>query len=118
MLRDGLRLAEGTGEFQLVGPIYRPLAESAWLRGDVDAAAERIESALAQPPSGADPRAAGGPEPGVAGWDTRRRPAGAAPEVLAAQVEGRWADAARLWASDGRPYDEGLALVEAGTRRR
>jgi DNA-binding CsgD family transcriptional regulator/tetratricopeptide (TPR) repeat protein len=115
VLCDGLRLAEGTGEFQMISPIERSLAELAWLSGDNDSARARIASVLSRMPAGAEPREVSE----VRSWQRRLGESPVvptnAPPAQAAQVEGRWADAARLWRETGRPYDEGLALVEVGT---
>src|SRR6185437_5141299 len=110
ILLEGMRLAEGNGEFQWVEAIARAVAEAEWLRGDNDAARERIVATLAIAPAALDPRLL------APLWSWMRRLGGRpktvadVPAALIFEVQGRWAEAAEAWRALGRSYDEACAL--------
>ena len=112
-LQEALRLAERSGEPQLLYPAHRCLTEAAWLAGDHDRA---VRHALAARQSLAHaPRHPRHPE--VAYWCWRVGIPG--PDLLdrehpfALQVLGRPADAARRWNALGLPYHEADALADS-----
>lgn len=115
VLRESLRLAEGTAEIQRIAPVAFALAEEAWLRGDRDGVRgsiqvvlDRIDAPITRPDLSQ-----------LASWAARlgdgpNVPSGAPPE-LALQIDGRWQEAADAWRTVGRPYEQALALIEVGS---
>ena len=112
LLDEALERAESTGEFQRLAPVANARAEAAWLRGDLHGT--RVEAMRAYPLALAV----------ESWWDAGRlavwlRRAGALDEVpaelpgpFAAELAGRWRDAARAWERLGCPYERALALAE------
>jgi DNA-binding CsgD family transcriptional regulator len=108
-LERAAALAEGTGEPQRIGPVAAARCEIAWIAGaDVHADAERGARALARDDC---PWRRGA----VATWQAGADPAGLAPPY-AAEVTGRWQDAAAIWERLGSPYERALALARSGER--
>ncbi|HEX6309759.1 MAG TPA: AAA family ATPase [Longimicrobiales bacterium] len=112
LLDEALERALATGELQRIAPVAVARAEAAWLRGDADGV--RAEVMRAWPlATAAD-----------SSWDVARlaawlRRAGALDEVpatapgpFAAELTGRWHEAADAWQQRGCPYEQALALAE------
>lgn len=120
ILDEALALALATGELQRIAPVANARAEAAWLRGDL--AGVRVEAMRAYPMA----LRAG------SRWDAARlaawlRRAGAlealealaalpdeVPGPFAAELAGRWREAAHAWQALGCPYERALALAEGG----
>ena len=112
ILDEALERALPTGEFQRLAPVANARAEAAWLRGDLDAV--RAEAMRAYPLA----------LQVESWWDAGRlaawlRRAGALDDVpaelpgpFAAELAGRWRDAAQAWERLGSPYERALALAE------
>ena len=115
LLDEAWALAEPTGEIARLGLVAAARAEAAWLAGDgvaVDTAtSEGLPLALE-----CEWRWVAGE---LAVW--RRRagledgvPEGTAAGPYALTLAGKWTDAARAWGEIGCPYEEALALADAG----
>ena len=119
-LEEAVRLAEGIGEVQRLGPAVQAQCEAAWLAGDA-AAPSRIATALWPQIKDADCRWNRGAVAtwlGVGGGDgagAEVDPAGLAPPY-ALEVTGRWREAAEAWRELGSPFERGLALARSGER--
>ncbi|WP_035906445.1 ATP-binding protein [Knoellia subterranea] len=106
-------LAEETGEMQRIAPVTQVRCELAWLAGRDDEASalaleqvELVETADCRWNRGA-----------VLRWLAPADRAAMHREVappFAAELEGRWRDAADLWREIGCPFDEALALARSG----
>ena len=112
-LDEAAAAADASGEPQWIIPVRLARAEAHWLQGEPRRAAQEAELA--------DDVAAGsdGWERGeIAAWLRRtgspRPPRGELAEPYRLQVAGEWAEASRLWASLGCPYEAALALHDAG----
>lgn len=115
ILREALRLAEGTEEIQRIAPVAFVLAEEAWLRGDRDSVRRSLQVVLDRSQAPVTLLDQGQ----LASWAARLgdHPTVPArvPRELALQVEGRWQDAADAWRALGRPYEQALALIDVAT---
>jgi DNA-binding NarL/FixJ family response regulator len=115
VLRDAMQLAQRTEEMQRIVPVALALAEHAWLHGDLTIARNWIESVLDRTDQ---PLTA--PHRGhLTAWavrlgDRHEIPDGT-PHSLALQINGRWQEAADAWRVLDRPYEQALALIDAGT---
>jgi DNA-binding NarL/FixJ family response regulator len=115
VLRDAMQLAQRTEEMQRIVPVALALAEHAWLHGDLTIARNWIESVLDRTDQ---PLTA--PHRGhLTAWavrlgDRHEMPDGT-PHSLALQINGRWQEAADAWRVLDRPYEQALALIDAGT---
>jgi DNA-binding CsgD family transcriptional regulator len=113
LLLEAKSLAQETGELQRIEPVARALAESAWLKGDLEQAG--VEAAV-----GFDLAQRQSENPWVLGemafwmWRAGRissQPVGiAAPYEL--QIRGEWHAAAAEWGALGCPYERGWALAD------
>ena len=113
-LARAAELAAGMQEVQRLGPAASTRCEAAWISGDADTI-ERVARVAWGTAAAADcPWNRGA----VATW----LPADAVVDVgslappFAAERDGRWAEAAELWAALGCPFDTALALARGGTR--
>jgi DNA-binding winged helix-turn-helix (wHTH) protein/tetratricopeptide (TPR) repeat protein len=102
-------LADAAAEPQRIVPLAEVELERAWLAGDVRAARPRLQRTAAL--SGLF----GGHLGRIIRWqqelgELSSIPDGV-PEPYLAELEGRWADAARQWRARGMPYEEALALA-------
>jgi DNA-binding CsgD family transcriptional regulator/tetratricopeptide (TPR) repeat protein len=112
-LGEAAAVADASGQPLWIIPVRLVRAEAYWLQGEPDRAAREADLA--------DDVAAGsdGWERGeIAAWLRRtgspRPPRGELAEPYRLQVAGDGSEAARLWASLGCPYEEALALYDAG----
>jgi DNA-binding CsgD family transcriptional regulator/tetratricopeptide (TPR) repeat protein len=112
LLDEALERALSTGELQRIAPVALARAEAAWLRDDRDGVHAEVMRAY--------PLAVRADSV----WDIARlvawrRRAGLpfdapanAPGPFAAELAGRWRDAAEGWQRRGCPYERALALAE------
>jgi DNA-binding CsgD family transcriptional regulator/tetratricopeptide (TPR) repeat protein len=111
-LERAAALAEGMREVQRVAPVVSAQCEIAWLAGDSEAHAKLAEAAWPLAAESDCPWNRGM----VARWlgpSYRGRIDRVAPPY-AAELAGRWREAATLWARLGSPFDQGLALARGG----
>jgi DNA-binding CsgD family transcriptional regulator len=112
-LDKAVAAADASGEPHWVIPVRLARAEAHWLQGEPHLAAQEAERA-----DGVAVGADGWERGEIAVWLRRtgscRPPRGELAEPYRRQVAGDWAEAARLWASLGCPYEEALALHDAG----
>ncbi len=107
-------LAEGMREVQRVAPVVAARCEIAWLAGDLAVPARLAAEAW--------PVAEESDCPWNRGMIARWLGPNDALDVdhlappYAAELAGRWREAARLWASLDSPFDEGLALARSDDR--
>lgn len=105
-------MAEATGEPQRILPLLEADAELAWLAGRLGDARPMLREACAMAAPSPIHR---GP---VARWLQEagglEQSPGAVPEPYAAELEGRWADAAADWHGRGMPYEEACCLARTG----
>jgi DNA-binding CsgD family transcriptional regulator len=124
LLARAAGLAAGMREIQRVAPVVAAQTEFAWLAGEPERAREvALEAwplardadcawhrgAVARWLTPADVAGFGGGSDGAG-----PRPVAAPP--YAAEHEGRWREAADLWATLHSPFDQGLALARSGDR--
>jgi DNA-binding CsgD family transcriptional regulator/tetratricopeptide (TPR) repeat protein len=113
-LATALGLARGSGGVMRVSPVVCAIAEAAWLTGG-DPHVDLLEELLPRALRFGDRYAA----TALATWLGRL---GAAPDVApddlagpgAAALAGRHAEAAAQWEAIGAPYEQALALIDAG----
>ena len=108
-------LARPTAELSRIGPAAAASAELAWLTGDQDGVASATADALALALDLSVPWAAGE----LAYWRWRAGVATELPEALIPEpyrrsIAGDWHGAAELWGAIGCPYEQALALADAG----
>jgi len=108
VLDEAVALAERTGEPQRIAPATSARCEAAWLAGDAAGAA----AARGWAPVRFD----GNPwDRGmVATWLAGAAPPASLAAPFAAEVAGRWTEAAAAWRGLGCPYEEALALARSG----
>jgi len=114
LLGRAAELAAGTREVQRIAPSTAARCEAAWIAGDPARAAGLAAEAWPTAQDADCPWNRGA----VATW--------LAPDVTdpidllappyAAERDGRWAEAARLWRETGSPYEEALALARSNSR--
>ena len=111
-LDEAVAAADGTGEPQWIVPARLARAEAYWLAGQPGSAAGEAELA-----DDACARCDAWDRGEVAVWLRRtgssRQPRGELAEPYRLQVAGEWAEASRLWAGLGCPYEAALALHDA-----
>ena len=116
VLDEAAALAKQTGEGQRLIPVTAARAEAAWTAGRLDALVPDLQSMLAL--AVARPRVASEP----AYWLWKAGALTGAPTdceaPYAAQIEGRWAEAAELWRQLGCPFERALALAEGDEQAR
>jgi DNA-binding CsgD family transcriptional regulator len=109
-LDEAIRTAEAADEAQSILPIRLARAEAAWLEGD-EATALREAELADDCAAHADAWERGA----VAVWLVRtgsaRGPRGTLAEPYQRQLDGDWAEAARLWEDLGCPYEAALARL-------
>jgi ATP/maltotriose-dependent transcriptional regulator MalT len=112
-LLEAMQRAESTEDMQRIVPVALALAEEAWLHGDLHSARSSIRDVLSRKPLAVHHRGH------LTSWATRLGeahdvPAGTSPQ-LALEINGDWQQAADAWHTLDRPYEQALALIEAGT---
>jgi len=110
VLDEAADLAGETGEAQRLIPVTAARAEAAWTAGKLDDLIPDLRSMLEL--AVARPRVAS--EPAYWLWKAGAltgAPVGCEP-AYAAQMEGRWAEAAELWRRIGCPFERALACAE------
>ena len=113
-LEHASRLADPTGELARIAPVAIAHAEAAWLEGRTEAVPEMTDAAFELAQRLGIPCFAGE----LAYW--RRRagieedPPPEIPEPYVLELAGDWEGAAQAWAELGCPYEEALALADAG----
>jgi predicted ATPase/DNA-binding CsgD family transcriptional regulator len=109
-----VRLAEGIGEIQRLGPVTAARCEIAWLSGDTESARRFAAETWPKATAADCPWNRGS----VATW--LGDPAAGEDAPLAApfalEVAGRWGEAAECWKQLGCPYEHALALARSGDR--
>ena len=109
-LDEAIEYADQSGEPQSIVPVRLARAEAYWLEGNP--AAARREAELADDAAAGCDRWERG---AVAVWLRRtgsvRPPRGGLAAPCQRQLDGDWADAARLWTDLGCPYEAGMALL-------
>jgi DNA-binding CsgD family transcriptional regulator/tetratricopeptide (TPR) repeat protein len=112
ILDEALDLALSTGELQRIAPVANARAEAAWLRGDLEGVrseAMRAYTLALQAESRWDVGR-------LAAWLRRAgaldEPPADPPGPFAAELAGRWREAADAWHQLGCPYERALALAE------
>jgi DNA-binding CsgD family transcriptional regulator len=110
ILDEAAALAAQTGEAQRLIPVTAARAEAAWIKNDLDTLVPDLQSILAL----AVERQRVASE--IAYWLWKAGALTSAPTdcepAYAAQIEGRWAEAAELWKQLGCPFERALALAE------
>jgi DNA-binding CsgD family transcriptional regulator len=116
VLDQAAALARETGEAQRLIPVTAARAEAAWTAGKLDALVPDLQAMLAL--AVARPRVASEP----AYWLWKAGALSGAPTdcepTYAAQIDGRWAEAAELWRQLGCPFERALALAEGDEQAR
>ncbi|HEY0674099.1 MAG TPA: response regulator transcription factor, partial [Longimicrobiales bacterium] len=112
ILDEALERALSTGELQRIAPVALARAEAAWLRNQPEQVHTEIMHAFALALRANSLWDIGR----LAIWLRRidaldETPAGL-PDPFAAQLAGRWREAADAWARIGCPYEQALALAE------
>jgi DNA-binding CsgD family transcriptional regulator len=110
VLDEAAALAKETGEGQRLIPVTAARAEAAWTAGKLDALVPDLQAMLALAVD--RPRVASEP----AYWLWKAGAPTSAPTdcepPYAAQIDGRWSEAAELWRQLGCPFERALALAE------
>jgi ATP/maltotriose-dependent transcriptional regulator MalT len=112
LLDEAVRFALSTAELQRIGPAVSARAETAWLRGDLDAARPELRDAW-EITRRSDDRWG---RAQLAWWLWRSGDLAAAPDdapdSLRLQLAGDWRGAAAAWERLGAPYERALALAQ------
>ncbi|HET7097272.1 MAG TPA: AAA family ATPase [Casimicrobiaceae bacterium] len=110
VLDEAAALAAKTGEAQRLIPVTAARAEAAWISGTLEALVpdlqKTVELAVTRPRVASEPVYWLWKAGALSSTPTECEPA------YAAQIEGRWADAAELWRELGCPFERALALSE------
>jgi DNA-binding CsgD family transcriptional regulator/tetratricopeptide (TPR) repeat protein len=113
LLDEALELALPTGELQRLGPVRAARAEHAWLAGDLSRVRDEAGAVYDMALRSKHQWYVGQ----IAYWLWR---AGHAPEIpdnafppFAAQIAGRWREAAALWRRLGCPFEAAIALADS-----
>jgi DNA-binding CsgD family transcriptional regulator/tetratricopeptide (TPR) repeat protein len=111
-LDEAAAVADASGQPQWIIPVRLARAEAHWLHGEQRLAAQEAEQA-----DDAQVGSDGWERGEIAVWLRRtgspRPPRGELAEPYRLQAAGEWAEAARIWASLGCPYEAALALHDA-----
>ena len=111
-LEEAAALAAQIGEVQRTIPVAAARAEAAWTAGTLETFVHELQTTLAPAIAGRAMRAASE----LAYWLWKAGALASAPTdcqaAYAAQIEGRWAEAAELWRETGCPFERALALAE------
>jgi hypothetical protein len=114
LLDEARTIAEGTAELQRLGPVAVARAEAAWLAGDPSRAAADTRAAYELSLAKDAPWLRGA----LAVWLHRAgalaQPPERIPRVCELELRGDPAGAAAEWARLGCPYEQALALAQAG----
>jgi DNA-binding CsgD family transcriptional regulator len=112
LLDRAATLAEGMREVQRVAPVVAARCEIAWLTGDFETPARLAAEAWPVAEASDCPWNRGM----IARWLAPQSDGG--PQRIApphaAELAGRWREAAALWATLDSPFDQGLALARSG----
>jgi DNA-binding CsgD family transcriptional regulator/tetratricopeptide (TPR) repeat protein len=112
LLDEAAVLAGETGEMQRTVPVSAARAEAAWTAGALETFVDELQAAFAL----AATRRVVRPASELAYWLWKAGALTSAPsdceEAYAAQIEGRWSEAAELWQKMGCPFERALALAE------
>jgi DNA-binding CsgD family transcriptional regulator/tetratricopeptide (TPR) repeat protein len=112
ILDEALELALATGELQRIAPVANARAEAAWLRGDMEGVRAEATRAYMLALHAQSPWDVGR----LAAWLRRAgaldKPPADPPGPFAAELAGRWREAANAWHRLGCPYERALALAE------
>jgi DNA-binding CsgD family transcriptional regulator len=113
LLDEAHALADASGELQGIVPVAAARAETAWLSGDLDEAAEATEAAFEVTLDKTTPWVIGE----LAYWRWRAgaltEPPADAAEPYALQIAGEWSLAAERWLAAGCSYEAALALADS-----
>ncbi|MBK7622370.1 MAG: AAA family ATPase [Kineosporiaceae bacterium] len=111
---QAVRLADGIGEIQRLGPVTAARCEIAWLSGDADAPGRLAAETWPKATSADCPWNRGS----IATWLGDPAAGDGAPLAppYALEVAGRWGEAALRWKQLGCPYEHALALARSGER--
>nr|WP_198950509.1 LuxR family transcriptional regulator [Kineosporia sp. A_224] len=109
-----VRLAEGIGEIQRLGPVTAARCEIAWLSGETERARRFAAETWPKATAADCPWNRGS----VATWLGDPSAGDDAPLAppYALEVAGRWVEAAQLWQELGCPHEHALALARSGER--
>jgi DNA-binding CsgD family transcriptional regulator/tetratricopeptide (TPR) repeat protein len=114
-LLEAMQRAESTEDMQRIVPVALALAEEAWLHRDLNSARSAIRDVLSRSDKPLTVRQRGH----LISWATRLGDAHDVPDgtppQLALEINGDWQQAADAWDKLDRPYEQALALIEAGT---
>ena len=112
LLAEAHELAMHTQELQRIAPVASALAESAWLKGDLEQLLDQARFVLKMAKGRDDPWLQGE----FAFWMWRARGTTETAERIAApfalQISGDWRAAAAAWKEIGCPYEEAMALAD------
>lgn len=112
LLAEAHELAMHTQELQRIAPVASALAESAWLKGDLEQLLDQARFVLKMAKGHDDPWLQGE----FAFWIWRAGGTMETQERIAApfalQISGDWRAAAKAWNEIGCPYEEAMALAE------
>jgi DNA-binding CsgD family transcriptional regulator/tetratricopeptide (TPR) repeat protein len=112
LIDESAALAAKTGEVQRIAPAAAARGEAAWMAGTPSHIIDELQSALALATARRVVRATGE----LAYWLWKAGALTSTPPdceaAYAAQIEGRWAEAAELWRQTGCPFERALALAE------
>jgi DNA-binding CsgD family transcriptional regulator len=107
--------AEPTGELQRIGPAACLGAEYAWLNGlPLEPHVPRLRRAMALAEAAHVGRVAGEASLWLQRADALERPPTVSEPGYVAALEGRWAEAARVWHRVGCPYEAAECLAASG----
>jgi predicted ATPase/DNA-binding CsgD family transcriptional regulator len=109
-----IRLAEGIGEIQRVGPVTAARCEMAWLAGETDTPGRLAAETWPKATAADCPWNRGS----IATWLGDPAAGDGAPLAppYALEVSGRWVEASALWQQLGCPYEQALALARSNDR--
>ena len=110
VLDEAAALAAETGEAQRLIPVTAARAEAAWTAGTLEALVPDLQAVLAL--AVARPRVASEPVYWLWKAGVLSNPPTECEPAYAAQIDGRWAEAAELWQQLGCPFERALALSE------
>lgn len=111
-LDEALQLADATHTLQRVAPVRLARAEAAFARGDLDAARDEAQEALALAKRHGHPWFIGEALLWLDRSGFAQPRSGPCAKPFELEIEGRWREAAEEWARIGCPYETARALAE------